>query len=142
MSGSYEMTIVVDSQIQEDGLAETVKRYEDLIASNDAKIFKVDRWGMRKLAYDINKQQQGNYTLFQFEADPKIIHDLDRACRLDEAVLRHLIISSPEGFEPEPEPEEPETDDDQDESEDSASVEDSESGGEDDEDGTQEEEDV
>jgi len=137
MSGSYEMTIVVDSQIQEDGLAETVKRYEDLITSNDAKIFNVDRWGMRKLAYDINKQQQGNYTLFQFEADPKIIHDLDRACRLDEAVLRHLIISSPEGFEPEPE--EPEADDDQNEPEDSASVEDSESGDEDDEDGAQEE---
>ena len=48
--------------------------------------------GTRKLAYEIRKRQQGDYTFFQFRADPSAIADVDRACRLDEAVLRHLLL--------------------------------------------------
>lgn len=86
----YEMTLIVDSQLQESD--ETVKRYEDLLSDQGANLVNTDRWGGRKLAYDIKKRQQGDYTLVQFQAEPASIAEVDRICRLDEAVLRHLII--------------------------------------------------
>ena len=91
MSREYEMALIVDTQEDVD---ETVKRYEELLAGQGATVVNVDRWGMRRLAYEIQKRQQGDYTFFQFEADPGAIAGVDRACRLDEAVLRHLILQT------------------------------------------------
>lgn len=91
MSREYEMALIVDSQEDADG---TVKRYESLLTDYGATVVNVDRWGVRKLAYEIQKRQQGDYTFFHFEADPDAIADVDRACRLDEAILRHLILQT------------------------------------------------
>lgn len=90
MSRDYEMVLIVDTQENAD---ETVKRYEELLAEHGT-VVNVDRWGVRRLAYEIQKRQQGNYTFFLFEADPGAIAGVDRACRLDEAVLRHLILQT------------------------------------------------
>ena len=91
MSREYEMALIVDTQ---ENVDETVKRYEELLADQGATVVNVDRWGMRRLAYEIQKRQQGDYTFFLFEADPGAIADVDRACRLDEAVLRYLILQT------------------------------------------------
>ena len=91
MSREYEMALIVDTQ---ENVDETVKRYEALLADRGATVVNVDRWGMRRLAYEIHRRQQGDYTFFQFEADPGAIADVERACRLDEAVLRHLILQA------------------------------------------------
>jgi small subunit ribosomal protein S6 len=77
---------------------ETVKRYESLLGERGA-IVNIDRWGTRKLAYEIQKRQQGDYTLFQFQAEPGAIAEIDRACRLDESILRHLVILAENGFQ-------------------------------------------
>ena len=90
MSRDYEMVLIVDTQENAD---ETVKRYEELLAEHGT-VVNVDRWGVRRLAYEIQKRQQGDYTFFLFEADPGAIAGVDRACRLDEAVLRHLILQT------------------------------------------------
>ena len=87
----YEMALIVDTQENAD---ETVERYEALLADQGAAVVNVDRWGVRRLAYEIDKRQQGDYTFFYFEADPGAIADVERACRLDEAVLRHLILQT------------------------------------------------
>ena len=91
MSRDYEMALIVDTQRSSGDVDETVNRYESLVAEHGT-VVNVDRWGVRKLAYEIRKQQQGNYTFFLFRADPGAIAAVDRACRLDEAVLRHLIL--------------------------------------------------
>lgn len=90
MSRDYEMALIVDTQENAD---ETVKRYESLIAEHGT-VVNVDRWGVRRLAYEIQKRQQGDYTFFLFQADPGAVAGVDRACRLDEAVLRHLILQT------------------------------------------------
>ena len=91
MSREYEMALIVDTQ---ENVDETVKHYEELLADQGATVVNVDRWGMRRLAYEIQKRQQGDYTFFLFEADPGAIAGVDRVCRLDEAVLRHLILQT------------------------------------------------
>jgi small subunit ribosomal protein S6 len=88
MSRDYEMALIVDTQENAD---ETVKRYESLLAEHGT-VVNVDRWGVRRLAYEIHKRQQGDYTFFLFRADPGAVAGVDRVCRLDEAVLRHLIL--------------------------------------------------
>ncbi len=92
MSREYEMALIVDTQRPNKEVDETVTRYETLLGEQGAEVVNVDRWGTRKLAYEIRKRQQGDYTFFQFRADPSAIADVDRACRLDEAVLRHLLL--------------------------------------------------
>ena len=107
MSREYEMALIVDTQENAD---ETVNRYASLLADYGATVVNVDRWGVRRLAYEIQKRQQGDYTFFYFEADPGAIADVERACRLDEDVLRHLILQTeipPQEEEAEEEAEEP-----------------------------------
>ena len=91
MSREYEMALIVDTQVDADA---TVDHYASLLADQGATVVNVDRWGVRRLAYEIQKRQQGDYTFFYFEADPGAIADVERACRLDEDVLRHLILQS------------------------------------------------
>lgn len=91
MSRDYELVLIVDTQENAD---ETVKRYESLLVDQGATVVNIDRWGARRLAYEIQKRQQGDYSFFLFRADPGAIAGVDRACRLDEAVLRHLILQT------------------------------------------------
>lgn len=91
MSRDYEMALIVDTQVDADA---TVDRYASLLADQGAAVVDVDRWGVRRLAYEIQKRQQGDYTFFYFQADPGAIADVERACRLDEDVLRHLILQT------------------------------------------------
>ncbi len=91
MSRDYEMALIVDTQVDAD---KTVRHYESLLVDQGATVVNVDRWGVRRLAYEIQKRQQGDYAFFYFQADAGAIADVDRACRLDEDVLRHLILQT------------------------------------------------
>lgn len=92
MAREYELALIVDTQRPNKEVDEAVTRYEALLGEQGAEVVDVDRWGTRKLAYEIRKRQQGDYTFFQFRAEPSAVANVDRACRLDEAVLRHLIL--------------------------------------------------
>ncbi len=106
MPREYEMALIVDTLRSSKDVDKTVKRYETLLGKQGATVVRVDRWGVRKLAYEIRKRQQGDYAFFQFRADPSAIAGVERACRLDEAVLRHLILQVE--IPPEEEVDEPE----------------------------------
>ena len=121
MPRDYEMALIVDTQLSDDGVDKAVKRYEALLDEQGADVVNVDRWGARKLAYEIRKRQQGNYTFFYFQADRDKIGAVDRTCRLDEEVLRHLILQL--DIPPQPEPAEPATDENAEEVEDDVSEE-------------------
>lgn len=92
MLKNYEMTLIVDSQQQEEGVEKTVARYTDLIASQGGSVHKADTVGVRKLAYEIKRHQQASYTFVQFQTEPAMLTELERLCRLDEAVLRHMVV--------------------------------------------------
>jgi small subunit ribosomal protein S6 len=102
MSRNYELALIVDSQLPEGGVEETIKRCEDFLTGQDATIFNVDRWGVRKLAYEIKKHQQAVYTFVQFQAEPGILPELDRVCKLDESVLRYMVVLLEVDLEPAP----------------------------------------
>ena len=69
-----------------------MKRIENTIAADNGVVDNVDEWGKRKLAYEINGLTEGSYTLIDFHATPESIAELDRILRINDAVVRHMIV--------------------------------------------------
>ena len=93
---NYELVCILDPQVGDNRFDEVVEKYESYLKSNGAEIAHVDRWGLRKLAYtspSLKKRRQGYYVLYQFTAEPTLINPLEQDLRLDEGVLRHLVVS-------------------------------------------------
>ena len=68
-----------------------MKKFTDLVAANGT-VDSVDEWGKRKLAYEINKESEGYYTLINFTSVPSFTAELDRVYKITDGVLRSLII--------------------------------------------------
>lgn len=89
---NYEVTLILDSQLPEDQIDSRIQKVTNSLRSRGAEVVHVERWGLRKLAYDIRKRQQGYYTLIQFRSGGDLIRDLEQMCRLDEGILRHMVL--------------------------------------------------
>jgi len=88
----YESVIIINSSLHEDTLNRIVSHCEDIITKNGGKLLVTNKWGKRRLAYPINKFQYGYYILFEFEAPPHLIGELEREYRLNENILRFMTI--------------------------------------------------
>lgn len=73
-----------------------MKRVEVAITENGGQVDSVDDWGKRKLAFEIDKLNEGDYTLINFHADPTQIAELDRILRINDAVKRHMVVRRPD----------------------------------------------
>lgn len=93
---AYELLFFVDPTITDEVRAGVMKRVEVAITENGGKIDNVDNWGKRKLAYEIDKLTEGDYTLVNFHADPSQIAELDRILRINDAVKRHMVVRRPD----------------------------------------------
>ena len=69
-----------------------MKRIETTLAEGEGTVDNVDNWGKRKLAYEIDGLTDGDYTLIDFHADPANVAELDRVLRINDAVVRHMIV--------------------------------------------------
>lgn len=93
---AYELLFFVDPTITDEARAGVMKRIEVALTENGGQVDNVDNWGKRKLAYEIDKLTEGNYTLVNFHADPTQIAELDRVLRINDAVKRHMIVRRPD----------------------------------------------
>ena len=89
---SYETIVVLDSQLEDEPIDREITTVEELITSQNGEIVSTERWGRRKLSYEIKDRQQGFYTLIRYNADQTVPQELDRVCKLNESVLRHMTI--------------------------------------------------
>lgn len=88
----YELVVIFHSALGEDAIQEKLERFHGLVSGGDAEIRVVDHWGGRRLAYPIQKQTSGYYVVTQFFGDPASLPELERIMKLDEDVLRYLIV--------------------------------------------------
>ena len=88
----YEVMYVIDAALEDSARIELIDRFSDLVKKNGGEIDRVDEWGKRKLAYEINGLTDGDYTLVNFHADPQNVAELDRVLRINDAVVRHMIV--------------------------------------------------
>lgn len=89
---AYELLFFVAPTISDEDRVAVMKRIETTIAEGAGKVDNVDEWGKRKLAYEINGLTDGDYTLVNFHADPRNVAELDRVLRINDAVVRHMIV--------------------------------------------------
>jgi len=88
----YETVFILNPVLSEDQIKETVKKYEDLLKSKDAKMISKEDWGLKKLAYPIQNKKSGFYHLFEYQVDGSAISPLELAFRRDERVMRYLTV--------------------------------------------------
>lgn len=89
---AYETVIILNPATDEAGMENEIKKISSLISEQGGQTVNVERWGRRKLAYPLKRFHDGNYLCIQFTAPAGVPKALDRACRLNESVIRHLII--------------------------------------------------
>ena len=90
---AYELLFFVAPCIDEETRAAVMKRIDTTIAEGKGTVDNVDNWGKRKLAYEIDGLTDGDYTLIDFHTDPQSIAELDRVLRINDAVVRHMIVA-------------------------------------------------
>lgn len=91
VKNSYETVFILSTKLGEDAIAPLVQKFKDLIEANGT-IDTIDEWGKRRLAYPIQKQEEGYYTLINFTSSPEFTAELDRIYKITDGVLRSLII--------------------------------------------------
>lgn len=88
----YETVFILNPVLSDAQTKEAVAKFRGLLEQNGAKVINEEMWGMRKLAYPIQKKSTGFYNLFEFDADPQFIKKLEITFRRDEKVLRFLTF--------------------------------------------------
>ena len=91
MKKAYEIMYIV-KPIEEEAFEAIVAKFENLVAANGGNVEKTDRWGKRRLAYEIQDLQEGLYVLMTFEAEAATVKELDRVMKITDEVMRHMII--------------------------------------------------
>ena len=92
MLNRYETVFILTPVLSDVQMKEAVDKFKGLIVDAGGKIVNEENWGLRKLAYPIQKKSTGFYQLFEFEADPEFIAKFETAFRRDERVIRFLTF--------------------------------------------------
>lgn len=82
----------MDPDLTNEGQKKAVQQIQEVIVKNGGQVASVEEWGKRRLSYRIQRKWDGYYTLFQFQADPPLIPKIEGTYRLNDQILRHLII--------------------------------------------------
>ena len=88
----YETVFILTPVLSDEQMKETVEKFKGVLSNAGAEIISEENWGLKKLAYPIEKKTTGFYVLIEFNAAPEMIKTLEIAYRRDEKVLRFLIV--------------------------------------------------
>lgn len=88
----YETIFILHPTLDEEAVKANVEKFKGVIENGGGTIDNVDAWGKRKLAYEINKVNEGYYTLINFSAESELPKELDRIFRITDTVVRHIIV--------------------------------------------------
>lgn len=92
MINQYEAVFIMTPVLSEEQMKETVQKFKDLLVQNGAEIVNEENWGLRKLAYPIQKKSTGFYSLLEFKAEGEVINTLEINFRRDERIIRFLTV--------------------------------------------------
>ena len=90
----YETVFILTPVLSDDQMKEAVEKFKGILTKNGAEIINEELWGMKKLAYPIEKKSTGFYVLVEFKADPTVIKTLEVNYRRDERVIRYITIKN------------------------------------------------
>lgn len=88
----YELMIILDPNLEERSVQPSLDQFLTVVSGGGGKVAKVDIWGKRRLAYQIDKKAEGIYAVVDLTAEPDTVRELDRQLNLNEAVLRTKVL--------------------------------------------------
>jgi small subunit ribosomal protein S6 len=88
----YEIVYIFDASLDEDAVNRRLEKYHGLATVGGGEVNAVDHWGIRQLAYPVRRKRTGYYVVAQFNADPASLIELERVLKLDEELMRFLIV--------------------------------------------------
>ncbi len=94
MTRLYEVVYIFDSALEETAINEKLERFHQLVSLGDDKAPELNHWGKRTLAYPIAKHETGYYVIAKFETSGEKLPEFERAVKLDDGVLRFLVVLS------------------------------------------------
>lgn len=91
MQNNYETIIIINSNLDEAATKATVEKFTSLIGENGA-VESVEEWGKKRLAYPVQKQTEGYYTLINFSSKPEFVDELERIYNITDEVIKYIVI--------------------------------------------------
>lgn len=91
VNANYEVVYIMDPALGEEAIAAMIEKFKTLVETQGT-VAAIDDWGKRRLAYPINDLNEGYYVLMTFNAAAAIPHELDRLFRINDSVMRSLIV--------------------------------------------------
>ena len=88
----YETVFILNPVLSDDQMKETVAKFKKILTDKGAEILNEETWGLKKMAYAIQKKSTGFYCLIEFKAEPEVIKTLETAYRRDEKVIRFQTV--------------------------------------------------
>ena len=88
----YEELFIVKPDTPEEEVDGFIEQVKSIITDGKGTIDKVDKWGIRKLAYRVAKCAEGNYTLIQFSSSPELVHEVERRMRVADMVIKFITV--------------------------------------------------
>ena len=88
----YETVFILTPVLSDVQMKETVEKFKSLLIANGAEIVNEENWGLKKMAYAIEKKSTGFYSLLEFKAEPTVVEKLEIGFRRDERVIRFLTV--------------------------------------------------
>ena len=93
---AYELMVIVDGSLEESVVDQVLTLVRDQASTAGATIVKVDKWGKRRFAYEINHKHEGYYVVFEALTEAGALDDLERQLRLADDIVRHKLIRLPD----------------------------------------------
>ena len=91
----YESIIIIGQNVEEEGIKSLISKFTDLI-NTEGKVSEVVEMGKRKLAYEIKKNKEAFYVLFNFEAKPELVTELERNYRITDEIIKFIVVRKDE----------------------------------------------
>ena len=88
----YETVFILTPVLSDDQMKEAVAKFKTILTEKGAEMLNEETWGLKKLAYSIQKKNSGFYCLFEFKAEPEVINTLETGFRRDEKVIRFMTV--------------------------------------------------
>ena len=89
---AYELLLLTNPSLDDEARSAVLEKVQNLLTADGGTVDSVDEWGKRKLAYEIASLAEGDYTLFDFHAEPAAIADVDRVLHITDGVVRYMLV--------------------------------------------------
>ncbi len=93
---NYEGVFIINPDLSTDASKGVVSQLQELVSKNGGRVDGMQEWGKRRLAYKIGKKQEGNYVILNFQLDSKQTKKLEQSLRLNDNLLRYLLVNKDE----------------------------------------------